>query len=80
MLRITHGFVVDPAADQAHPGMGLAHGHHARGVTTMTNILSGRGVSAGPGFPGARHRVTASLLPPISRSTDRPQALGRDTT
>ena len=80
MLRITRGFVVDPAADQAHPGMGLAHGYHARGVTTMINILSCRGVTAGPGFPGGRHRVTASLLPPISRSTDRPQALGRDTT
>jgi hypothetical protein len=29
VLGITCGFVVDPAADQTHPGTVFAHGRHA---------------------------------------------------
>jgi hypothetical protein len=47
MLRVASGFVVNPAANQAHPGTGLAHDGFTRWSLQWIEIVATGGLCRG---------------------------------
>jgi hypothetical protein len=68
VLRISGGLVVDPSADQAHPGLGFAHGGFTRWSLQWIEIVA-TGVSPGSADRHPQGRVDwAQRAPRPSRT------------
>jgi hypothetical protein len=68
VLRISGGLVVDPAADQAHPGLGFAHGGFTRWSLQWIEIVA-TGVAPGSADRHRQGRVDWTLRSPrLSRT------------